>query len=210
MGIYKPTAIAGRTKNSVDQLTFCHLRGRNVVRTKIDENKSKTVPQQMQRKRWAELQALDAIFDEAVLIGFPSRLNYFTAHNAFVKLNAGAVKVSEELVVTTDYSKIACSQGRLIVPTVSVRVDEETRELTFTHKQERFGKRRMKTDQLYAMIVDKSLREGELFQLDTREDKDPVIVTIPDEWSFSNLAVYVFALSANGRMASNTGYIEVS
>lgn len=210
MGIYKPTAIAGRTKNSVDQLTFCHSRGRNVVRTKIDKNKSKTPLQQKQRKLWAELQKLDAIFDEAVLVGFPSRANYLTAHNAFVKANVTAVQVSEELEATVDYTKIVCSQGRLKVPTVSVTADAEQGQLTFTHKQERYGKRHKADDQLFAMVVDKTLGEGELFKLDTRKDKDPVVVKLPEEWTMDDIVVYVFALSANGRMASNSKYVKVS
>lgn len=210
MAIFKATAIAGRTKNSVDKLTFCHTRGRNVVKTKIDENKSKTPLQQKQRKLWAELQKLDAIFDEAVLVGFPSRANYLTAHNAFVKANVTAVQVSEELEATVDYTKIVCSQGRLKVPTVSVTADAEQGQLTFTHKQERYGKRHKADDQLYAMVVDKTLGEGELFQLDKREDKDPVVVELPEEWTMDSLAVYVFALSADGHMASNTKYVKVS
>lgn len=209
MGIYKPTAISRRIKRSVDELTFCHVRGRNVVKTKIDENKSNTLLQQQQRRRWAEMQELDALFDEAVLIGFPSRAGHFTCHNAFVSANMGAVEVSDELEVTTDYTKIVCSQGRLRLPPTTVTIDEEQHELTFSHQSGQRGKRSMPTDQLYAMVVEKKRLESELFMLNTRAELEPVVVALPADWSTMGLAIYVFVLSADGQKASNTGYLEI-
>lgn len=209
MGIYKPTAISRRIKRSVDELTFCHVRGRNVVKTKIDENKSNTLLQQQQRRRWAEMQELDALFDEAVLIGFPSRAGHFTCHNAFVSANMGAVEVSDELEVTTDYTKIVCSQGRLRLPPTTVTADEEQHELTFSHQSGQRGKRSMPTDQLYVMVVEKKRLESELFMLNTRAELEPVVVALPADWSTMGLAIYVFVLSADGQKASNTGYLEI-
>lgn len=209
MGIYKATAISRLVEKSIDELTFCKIRGRNVVKTKIDRNTSKTLLQQKQRARWTELQELDALFDEAVLVGFPSRPHYLTAHNAFVKANAKAVDVSEDLKVTTDYKNIVCSKGKLKKPQVSVSANEEQNKLTFTHVPEGNGTRRMATDKLYAMVVEKALQEAKLFPLDTRADKEPMVVDIPVSWTIENLNIYVFVLSANGHKASNTETIDI-
>lgn len=208
MGIYKPTAIASQTRNSVDKLTFCHVRGCNVVRTKIDKNPSRTLPQQKQRYRWNLLQELDRLFDEVVLIGFPSRPTELTAHNAFVKANARCITVSDELEATTDYSKIICSDGRLTAPNLSATLSAEDGSLTFTRKGKSFGPRQKPTDEFYAFIVEKALQESQLVPLGTRNADEPVTVPLPAEWDSAEAAVYVFALSADKRLASRSKFLQ--
>lgn len=209
MGIYKPTAIAGETSNSVDKLTFCNVRGRNVVRTKIQKNPSKTLPQQKQRYRWSLLQNLDLLFDAAILIGFPSRPEEFTVHNAFIKTNARCITVTDELEATTDYSKIVCSDGRLSNPNLSVTLSHEEGSLTFARTAKRFGPRQKPTDEFYAFIVEKALQESQLIPLGTREDTKPTTVTLPAEWDYAELAVYVFAVSADKRTASRSKFLPL-
>lgn len=210
MGTYKPTAIARQVRRSVDELTFARVRGRNVVKTKIDENKTNSPLQLVQRTRWKHVQVLDEIFDEVILIGFPSRSVHLTSHNAFVKENANCVEVTEDLTTTIHYEEIACSKGRLRIPTATATFDTETNALAISHKPERYGRRCKPTDQLYAMILEKDLQEAQLSPLNTRADDDSVIITLPAEWLSENLYIYVFALSEDGHQASDTTCIKAT
>lgn len=207
MAIFKPTAIAGGTRKSVDNLTFCRTRGRNVVKTKVGKNTSNTFLQQKQRARWVQLQELSAAFDEAILVGFPSRPDHLTPHNAFLRKNAKAVKISDELEATVAFEKMVCSEGKLLVPSTTVTAEAEQHRLTFTHDSESYGKRRMPNDLLHAIVIEKSINEGRFFPLNKREEDEPVSVTLPASWDMENLGVYVFVLSENGHKASNTLYL---
>lgn len=211
--------MAIRNKNSVNEVlsksiggvTYYQCNGQSILRSKIMRNTSKTPLQQRQRKRWPEYSNLaDACWD-ALEIGFPGRPRKQSPYNAFVKANKDAVSVNEQLEVTIDYEKAVCAQGKVTVPTVTATLDKESRTLQLTPQSLSFYSRRsLGSDKVYAQLVEKSKQEGFLVELGTREEGNPTEITLPTEWEPDEVAVYVFATTANGRKASKSRFITPS
>lgn len=211
MGRYKATAISRRLKKSVGEQTFYLLNGQNIVRMKNEENSSNTPAQALQRRLFTALGDLGWLFEDAAAIGFPARPRKHSPHNAFMKANAGVVKADEGGEVTVDYAAINCSNGRLELPKkLSVTLNSENNTLTFVHPAENFGRNRKGSDRLYAVLLEKELKETVLLELNHRSDSEPVVVTIDEEWQVENLCVYVFVLTEKGKRASMTKFIQIA
>lgn len=212
MARFRSTPITSDVQNSIDNQTFSKWRTLNIAKKKVNENKSRTLPQLQQRARWQKAIDLDDLFELSSEIGFPSRSATLDYHNAFLKANANekVIAVSDDLEVTVNYEAILCAKGRRKLPhTFSVTADGENQTLTFTHSTEARGSKRDKTDELYAMVVAPELEDAELFELGTRTDSEPVTVTLPEGWDVNSVEVYVFALSADGTKASNSLHLTV-
>lgn len=214
MATFYNTAITEDITKSISHQTLCKWKGLNVAKKKISANSSKTIAQQMQRKRWAKAFELNVLFAPASEVGFPERKPTESYHNAFMAANGNerAIPVSEDLEVTVSYPDVLCAQGRWIkLPrTMSVSADAEMRSLTFTHAAEENGTMRYGDDMLYAMVVDTDLQDAELYELNARNNSEPVMITLPDDWDMDALAVYVFALTADKKKASNSKYMEIA
>ena len=118
--------------------------------------------------------------------------------------------MDDSLEVTVDYAQILCSQGRRKLPrTFAVTADTESRTLTFTHSVESRGRNRNVNDKLYAMVVAPELEDAELFDLGTRAESEPMTINVPEGWDMASLEIYVFALSPNGRIASDSRHLTV-
>ena len=140
-----------------------------------------------------------------------SRHRKSSYHNAFMaeNVNKDAVEVSEELEATVNYQNIRCAKGKLKVPKdFSVTADAETHTLTFTHAAEEDGCQRYSTDRLYALVVETTEEDSELFELGTRAGSEPITVNLSESWDMGSLAIYVFALTADGKKASDSLYLE--
>lgn len=212
MAIFKSTPMTEDVRKSISNQTFAIVRGQNVARKKISRNSSKTVPQQQQRARIKRMADVEELFDLSSEIGFPKRPATWTTANAFTSANLknGALTVDDTLEVTVDYAQILCSQGRRKLPrTFTVAADAESRTLTFTHSVELRGRNRNVNDKLYAMVVAPELEDAELFDLGTRAESEPVVVEVPEDWDMASLEVYVFALSPNGKVASDSRHLTV-
>lgn len=213
MATFKSTPITSDVQNSIDNQTFCKWRSMNIAKKKVGENKSNTLAQQKQRLRMEKVVELSAPFDVAAQIGFPGKNSVEDYVNAFVgaNLNDRVVEVNDDLEVTVNYEEIQCAKGRRMLPrSFTVTLDAETKTLTFTHSTEARGKLRDKEDKFYALVVEPDLVDSELYDLDTRTGTEPVTITLPEEWATSALEVYVFALSKDGKKASNSRHLTVS
>lgn len=208
MAKFQTSSIMKMIRKSVGNETYCRSRGSNIVKSKIMINTSKTELQQQQRAKWATYIALTALFDDAIIIGFPSRARTQTAHNAFIQANKDVVTVDEDLKTTVDDTKIVCSAGNLTMPVVSVTADAENHKLTFTHEAAEYSRRAQKTDQLYALVVEAKKEEAKLYKLNTREDDSPVEISMPQKWSMDGLCIYAFVLSKDRSKASKSVYLQ--
>lgn len=209
MAIYQGTAIARRLKKSAGEQTFCHVKGQNIVKMKIEENTSKTPAQIRQRRIFTMMWDLTDLFGEAAWYGYPSRSIVWSPENAFMEANAGVVTVNEQDELVVDYEKIACSKGRLLNPPTTVEADAEAGTLTFTHTAQGDGYKRNASDCLYAVVLEKQMEEVAVYELNKRSDKDPVVVTLEEGWSKDNLCIYIFVLTEKRNRASNTTYLKL-
>lgn len=210
MAIFKMPFMHKLTQSMAEN-TYVRSKGKNIVKTKIDSNRSKTLKQQIQRLKMKETIALCKIFNAAIHTGFPERPVGFSEWNAFTRANLPAVSVSDELEVSVDYEAILVAQGSL-EPVKDVRIvkDAETHSLTVSHSSSTYGYGTNKDDMLYAVVLERKQMYSEIHPLNERQDEKPATVALPDSWEMENLAVYVFALSANGRKASNSVFVPLN
>lgn len=210
MAIFKMPFMYKLTQSMADN-TYCRTRGKNVVKTKIDTNSSNTEKQQVQRLKMKQLMQLCKVFNAAIRVGFPGRPRDYTSWNAFVSANGEVVLVDDKMSVTINYDRILVAQGsREVVEGVTVVKDADAHTLTFSHEAEDFGYGAEPTDVLYAVVLEKQKLRSKLFRLDTRKDDTPVSVSLPAQWDMANLLVYVFVLSENGKIASDSLVVPVA
>ncbi len=208
MGKYKETAISREVINSVGGQTFCDWRGEKIVKMKITKNKSKTPAQVDQRTAFVRLVELAGMLGEAAALGFPKRPRKQDPEQALMHASPGVVTVDESGEVMVDYARIVCAKGPLLEPKVTLTAGEDN-TLTFTHPAQERGWRRESTDRLYAVLLEKELKEVQVVELNTRSEADPVTVTLEEGWKRENLCVYVFYRAAQGKKVSNSQYVEV-
>ena len=206
MARFRSTPITSDVQNSIDNQTFSKWRGINVAKKKINENKSEQPKQLQQRARWRKALELEKLFRLSSEIGFPSRPATQDYHNAFLSTNANkrAIEVSEDLEVTVDYPvmQLGNHDDRDLPEQITVTADADAHTLTFTHGAEEYGAYAEPTDRLYAALYNPALRRSVLCELNTRGDTEPVTVNVPSRWEMSDVQVYVFVLSEDGRYGS--------
>ena len=214
MGTFDNTAISRKQRNSVGDQTFCQWRGTNVVKQKIQENKSNTPAQQQQRKRWSKGVDIEVLFEAAYTIGFPGRKRIHSPANAFssenMKKEKGVFTTEEDGTVTVDYSLITCAKGRLRLPAeINVSYETENNSLTFSITAEEAGVRRNTTDIVYALVVETEMFDSELMELGTRGEGGIKTMELKSGWSATDLAIYVFVVSEDGKKASDSRHLTV-
>lgn len=209
MAIFE-SAVFTRLRKSFGNVTTCVNRGLNVLKTKITfVNDPKTIGQQKQRLRMRKLVELSVVFAAASKVGFPRRQDGETPYNAFVRKNKTAISVSDELEVTVDYEHLACSDGTLQVPAITVEKKAETHQLTFSHTVTEYEADALPDDVIYAAVYEKNRNKMRLYQLDKVSDTEPVTITLPDNWDLDQMVIYAFTLSSNKHTASQTVVVDV-
>lgn len=209
MAIFESTAFT-RLRKSFGNLTTCFSRGQNIVRNKVTQVRNPRTPKQLhQRKIWSVLATLCEPFAEAIYLGFPERPVKETPNNAFMKANAEAIEVDEQLEATINYEKLVCSRGSISTANVTATLNAGEKQLTFTHEPQTYGKRAEADDQLYAAVYEKDRQQLLLCKLGTRSSTTPATVSLPDRWNPAALEVYTFVVTANGQRASATEYLTV-
>lgn len=221
MGRQDNTSISRNLRNSVGDETFCQWRGITVVKKKIKKNKSNTIAQQRQRTLWRTLMELVVLFSPSSALGFPRRKREHTGDNVFAEANANTQVITvteneeatgedDKWLTTVDFSKITCAKGTLRLPRqITMAYDGENNALSFTVGAETRGPRREEDDRLYAMVVETELMDSELFELCTRGEGGMTTANLPEGWVSTNLAVYLFVVSADGKKASKSSYRTV-
>lgn len=197
-----------RLTKSMAENTYVHSKGKNIIKTKIDRNPSKSLKQEKQRLRMKVTVDLCKLFDPVIHMGFPERPISHTEWNAFNSASQAAVTVTDELEATVDFEAIRVAKGSLVVvEEIRVVKDVEAHSLTVSHLVETFGYGMNKDDVLHIVVVEQEKMRSRVYPLNERQDEKPATVTIPSSWEMENLAVYVFMLSANGRKASNSVFV---
>ena len=214
MGIFNPTSIVEDLRKSVGNQTFYLLKGQNVARKKqAGRTDAPSEEQRKQRARFAAGADLQWLFAEAAEKGLPSHPRQMTAQNYFssLNLNEGVIEVSETLAPTFNFDQVVCAKGRVRLPeNISVTYDEGSNALSFTMGAEEDGVHRQATDEAYAFVVETKKFDSRLVPLGARGDGGTASFELKTGWDAANLAVYLFAVSADGKKASNSQYGTVA
>lgn len=120
------------------------------------------------------------------------------------------MQVSNNLLVTVDYSEIRVAKGNRELPPVMVRMDAESSELSFTWVQEDFVRHAADDDQLYAVILEQELKKAKVFLLGERKGTEPSKIVLPSDWKPDRVVLYVFILSKDRKNASMSKFMTIS
>lgn len=199
-----------RLTQSMADNTYVRSKGKNIIKTKIDQNLSNSKKQQIQRLRMKTVVPLCKTFNTVIHEGFPERPIDFTPWNAFIHANLPAITVSDTMEASIDYQKLLVAQGSLeMVEDVQVVKDAEEHTLTVTHSGDTYGYGSNADDMLQAVVFEPAKRRSKVFPLNERQDETPATITIPTTWDMEQLQVYVFIQSVSGRKVSNSEWVEV-
>ena len=137
----------------------------------------------------------------------PKGLNYFAE---FMRLNKDIVTVTEEGTATTDYPNAVVSAGPLVPPALTVTQDEESRALTFTMSTMDAGFYCNEDDTVHVAILSAGKRMRLLTkELGGRGDGGMTTVNVPT-YMDGELHVYAYALTADGKTASDSLYLPLA
>ena len=135
-----------------------------------------------------------------------------TARTRFMSLNSDIVTVTdlESKAVEVDFPSLVCAEGRLVPPDAEVTFDEEAQSLAFTLAAQDPGIDCNEDDTIHALILSAGKRNRCLLKtLGTRGDGGMTSVSVP-KYLDGELHVYVFATTADGKMASDSIYLPLA
>jgi len=197
-------------RKSFANVTAYSLNGQNIIRAKAFNPKNpKTVAQEMNRAGFKLISDTFQSFGKYTELGFVERKGNLTAYNVFIAANLpNAIdKTGAEPVI--DYSKLLIAKGSL--PPVSVTdcvLNENVITLNYLTKN---GLPKVSTtDEIILLVI---LKSGAIYvarQLRGNEFSDSIKLTDRHINQIDLLCCYIFALSGDGKRASNSVYVEIS
>ena len=204
------SVLVGIGNQSVDNVTMYSSRGQRLMRRKASKvTNPKTDKQMRQRAKLALLGSLAPGFADVYAVGFPSPAKGETACNAFVSANMGAVTVDDDHTATLNYEQLACSRDmKRKRPNVTVSFAEDAYNFTQPAQSDFYGGAKP-TDLVYGVLFEKTLGESALVPLKSRGEGGMTTANLPEGWVSTNLAVYLFVVSADGKKASKSSYRTV-
>lgn len=200
-------------RGKVGSVSFFYREGELMARTAhARSGKTTSVKLLTQRLRFGTLLTLAALLTSILALGFPRRKWGWTPGNMFVHLNKDVVTVDdlETGQVTVAFADLVVSGGRLVPPEVSVSLEEGTNTLAFEVAPMGIGTDCFADDKVYAVYIcpGKYTRVGSL-ELGTRGEGGSASVKLPS-YMTGELFVYVFATTADGRLASDSVYLPLA
>lgn len=199
----------GALIGSVGKVSYYMRYSDNIARRKGEERKASDSPAAVeQRAKFGAVAHLSRMLRPAVGIGFPQRKRGLSPRNAFHQLNKDACSV-EEKVIVVDYERVMCANGGLMVPEVTVTYNAATGKFLFEQESEGEDEGCNASDQVYAVLLERSLEVSRLVKLRARGESGSTSAVLPKRWNRDEVVVYVFAVSDDGKEASKSLYMEV-
>jgi len=183
----------------------------NIARRKGEERKVSNAPAVVeQRLKFGMLAHLGAVLQPVVEIGFQQRKRGVSARNEFVSVNKEVCTVVDGTVVV-DFEHLLCAQGRLIEPDVKVSFDSTGEMFTFLQEEEEEeeGYGCSLDDGEWGVLLECKQGLCRLVRLRARGESGSTTVALPKRWNREDVVVYCFAISADGRKASNSVYMTI-
>jgi len=201
--------LAGGYKGSVGGATYYFWKGDNIARKKgVPGRQSKSEKSVEQRMKFTELGLWALAMESVSKVGFPQRYRKWSPSNAFISCNKNNCSVREGMVVV-DYEHLVCSKGRLILPEVSASLNAGDGVVNFSQTGMEVDSNCYPDDQVYGVLLEKELRACRLITLRKRGEDGSTSTSIPATWNTGNMAVYAFAVRADGKMASGTLHVNL-
>lgn len=202
MAIFEST-LFHRLRNSLGNVVTYTYCGKGVLRRKpLQVRNPRTPAQQNMRSRFKAAGRLSAYFRETALLGFPASYAV-QSHNAFVSANLSLFDVDENMQVRPDFRRLVCSQGKLEKPAVALHISGD--QIRAEVSEQKISAYCSRTDTLYAVLWDCEYPAATVVNIGKRQGNyttDPF--PCPEKFDFRHMFIYAFAVSANGKQASDT------
>ena len=121
--------------------------------------------------------------------------------NAFMSLNKETC-TQEDDTLTVDYEQLQCAQGSLTEPDITATYNTSTSKITFENTAMEDLAYCNADDKTYGVLVNTQGGGCRVIPLGERGESGSTSVTLPAKWEKEHVKVYVFATSANRKMAS--------
>jgi len=201
--------LTGHMRGSMANFTALRSRGKNIIRSKPFEPKDpKTENQLLQRLKFKLLTDVYNSFGGITDTGFVENRKQLTAYNLFISTNYRLVYDKKSTNPVIDYRRMLVSKGS--IPGIKVLESNLTKEgIMLRYKTGLELPKASATDELTGLA---KLKNGKLHiatQERGVEETGKILI------EFYNLNVedveccYLFARSINGKLSSNSTYIEL-
>lgn len=174
----------------------------NMARKSSSAGKASDSPAAVaQRMKFGRLIKLSRELAPAIKLGFPQRKRGQSSANTFTSLNKGICTVEGD-TVTVDYEQLLCAQGSLTEPDVTATYNASTSKIVFENTSMGDVAYCNADDKTYGVLVNTLQGGCRVIPLRERGESGSTSATLPAKWEKEHVKVYVFATSANGKMAS--------
>lgn len=207
MGTIYPD-LAGSYQRSVGNVVYYVKNGINYARSKSKiAYTSNTPAQQLQRGKFGSMTQLASIMQGVINIGFPQRKRGWSPANAFCNLNKNSYTEAAEGQISIDFEVLQVSKGSLFIPDVTATLDKENRSISIVVEAMPDATNCNGDDAVYAVLLDTGSKFCSLIEVCKRGKGGSKTVTLSKYWNPDAVVVYAFAVSADGRKASNTLFV---
>lgn len=201
--------LTGQMSGKVANFVTSTLNGENLIRSKAFNPKDANTPaQQMQRASFKlisdEYLSWGRITDES----FPERDTGQSSYNQFVAINLKASINKSGDTPLIDYSKLYLAKGTLVKPTV-LKAEIVAGGVSITYKSQLKVVAVNADDQIVAAA--KTQNNELLFEKQVRgeEATGTILLDYPGIKASDVKCCYLYVLSADGKKASPSAYVEI-
>lgn len=203
--------LAGSYRRSIGNVVYYLRDGENLARAKSKAPyTSNSSAQQEQKGKFGDLSHLGSTMQKVIKIAFPQRRRGLSAVNAFHRTNKDCFVKPTDGQPTIDFVGLKCAKGTLYPPFVSATLDAESKSIEFQCVAMPDETNCSKDDVVYAMLYDKKNDFCNLVKISNRGEGGKATVVLSNFWDAEATMVYAFAVSVDGRKASNSLYIGLS
>lgn len=208
MGKIYPDFVGAFT-NSVGGTVYYVRNGQNFVRRKGVPKKAPTFLQEKQRAKFGMLVKLALLLQEAIRIGFLPGKRGWSEINFFVRKNKDICRMEEDGGFSVNYEKLVCAEGNLRVPDAEVALDRGDHGVRFECGEMEMDKDALPDDRIMGVVFDTKNGFCRCVELCERKEGGATSISLEDSWELDTLAVYVFAISGDGKRVSDSVYLPL-
>lgn len=202
--------LAGAYQRSVGNVVYYVKNGINYARSKSKSPYTSQSPAQMvQRGKFGSITQLASVMQGVIDLGFPQRKKGWSPANAFCNLNKSSYAEAADGQITIDFELLQCSKGALFIPDVAATLDKENRKIEITAEAMPDETNCNGDDEVYAALLDTGNKFCRLVKVCKREEGGTQSIILAKYWNPDSVVAYAFAVSANGKKASNTLFLNL-
>jgi len=189
---------------------MCYTNKKNIAKAKVFKRKDKPTSEILdQRARMKALVQLARRLLAIIRKGFEGAGNGTTS-NAFVKENMGAVSVAEGHVATVEFEQMKVASGILDVPEVTATYNADMSKYLFEQEGDKDENAlSLANDKVYAVLFETALKRLKIVALRDRGESGSTSFPLPKKWDNTKVVAYCFATSKNGKLVSDSDYLNI-